>query len=273
MRLLHWTLFWLQLLLLMLLVTVLISHGYACQARWYDQWQAGCRFSCLLEGSAPPLVNLTGIVLILLGLTGPIVAPARDVRQHARWLRKLSIPSLAAVVLWLAIFMLPSNLSEYERWRCDLFDRPPPANCGYGSCPRPIPAAAWMKRAKYIIDLLANYSPDSRLERFSEAKKYLWEPVLTDIEEYEANPDKNSFSSEFVPSSKEAYEISYEEQTGIAAARLNGTLTKKENGKIITQLQVTYLVKMAHIPRTSQNNDGIIVFKIDQEDQKQNLGR
>jgi hypothetical protein len=180
----------------------------------------------------------------------------RDQAYLWRALAILQVPAtgLATIAALLMFFFADTVI--------DVPEKPQP---GYYSA-RQLPDSEFVDFATRIINLITTFQPKVARAQFTEARKCLWEPALTEfenkmmIDELKAI-EQSSRSQVFFIDPAMTRVDRYPEEDRVVV-RLFGVRQKLIGRTTIPQEEMVYYVTMTTIPRNVQNEYGIVVVNI-----------
>ena len=172
-----------------------------------------------------------------------------------RTIALLQIPTtflaiLAALILWL--------------YADTVIEVPPKPHPGFYSV-KELPDSAFINVAQEVVNLIATYQPERILLQYNTARKYLWEPALSNMQQY-MNTEipttidmKRSQLFLIVPS---LTKVQRDDEGGVIVVSLQGTRHKLIGTKALDPEDYIYDIEMKTIPRNMSNEYGIVVTGI-----------
>ena len=182
-------------------------------------------------------------------------------REQAYLWRALSLLQLPATALSilaaLVMYFFADTIIEVP-------ERPQP---GFYSI-KQLPDSQFINQAMSVVNLIATYQPAVARRQFKTARKYLWEPALTEFEEKMMGSELKTIeetkrSQMFFLNPRLIKVDRYPEvDGGVVVVRIPGLRLKLIGDKPLPAEEMVYYVKMTTIPRNVHNEYGIVVFDL-----------
>lgn len=141
-------------------------------------------------------------------------------------------------------------------------ERPQP---GYYSVNQ-LPDSQFINAATSVVTLVATYQPAVARRQFKTARKYLWEPALTEFEETMMGPELRAIEetkrSQMFFINPRLIKVERFPELDMVVVRIPGVRQKLIGNKPLPADQMVYYVKMTTIPRNVHNEYGIVVIDI-----------
>ena len=147
-----------------------------------------------------------------------------------------------------------------------------------------LPDSQFVNAATAVVNLIATYQPAVAKTQFKTARKYLWEPALTEFEETMMGPELKTIEetkrSQMFFINPRLVRVERFPELDMVVVRIPGVRQKLIGNKPLPADHMVYYVKMTTIPRNVHNEYGIVVVdirlravderKISNEDKMQN---
>lgn len=141
---------------------------------------------------------------------------------------------------------------------------PPKPHPGYYSV-KELPDSAFTNVAQEVVNLLASYQPDRIDLQYHTARKYLWEPALSQVQKFmndEIPTVKNLRRSQLFLIIPGLTRVQRDTENDLVEVSLFGTRHKLLAASPIESDDLVYEVQMKTIPRNVSNEYGIVVTGI-----------
>lgn len=173
-----------------------------------------------------------------------------------RALALLQMPSTAlSIAAALIMYLFADTIIEVP-------ERPQP---GYYSV-RQLPDSQFINAATQVVNLISTYQPAIARRQFKTARKYLWEPALTEFEETmmgaELRTVEETKRSQMFFINPRLIKVERFPEIDKVVVRIPGVRLKLIGNKPLPADQVVYYVKMTTIPRNVHNEYGIVVVDL-----------
>lgn len=173
-----------------------------------------------------------------------------------RALALLQMPSTALSILAALIMYF------YADTIIEVPERPAP---GYYSV-KQLPDSHFINASTSVINLIATYQPAIARRQFKTARKYLWEPALTEFEETMMGPEIRAIEetkrSQMFFINPRLIKVERFPELDMVVVRVPGVRQKLIGNKALPADQMVYYVKMTTVPRNIHNEYGIVVVDI-----------
>lgn len=168
----------------------------------------------------------------------------------------LQMPSTAlSIAAALIMYLFADTIIEVP-------ERPQP---GYYSV-RQLPDSQFINAATQVVNLISTYQPAIARRQFKTARKYLWEPALTEFEETmmgaELRTVEETKRSQMFFINPRLIKVERFPEIDKVVVRIPGVRLKLIGNKPLPADQVVYYVKMTTIPRNVHNEYGIVVVDL-----------
>lgn len=141
-------------------------------------------------------------------------------------------------------------------------ERPQP---GYYSI-KQLPDSQFIDAATSVVNLIATYQPATARRQFRTARKYLWEPALTEFEDtmmsQEVRKIEETKRSQMFFINPRLIKVERYPDMDKVVVRIPGVRQKLIGNKPLPADQIVYYVKMTTIPRNVHNEYGIVIVDI-----------
>lgn len=173
-----------------------------------------------------------------------------------RALALLQMPSTAlSIAAALIMYLFADTIIEVP-------ERPQP---GYYSV-RQLPDSQFINAATQVVNLMSTYQPAVARRQFKTARKYLWEPALTEFEETmmggELRTIEETKRSQMFFINPRLIKVERFPEIDKVVVRIPGVRLKLIGNKPLPADQVVYYVQMTTIPRNVHNEYGIVVVDL-----------
>lgn len=173
-----------------------------------------------------------------------------------RALALLQMPSTAlSIAAALVMYFFADTIIEVP-------ERPQP---GYYSV-RQLPDSQFINAATSVVNLIATYQPGVARRQFKTARKYLWEPALTEFEETmmgkELRAIEETKRSQMFFINPRLIKVERYPELDMVVVRIPGVRQKLIGNKPLPADEMVYYVKMTTIPRNVHNEYGIVVVDL-----------
>jgi hypothetical protein len=171
-----------------------------------------------------------------------------------RALALLQMPSTAlSIAAALVMYFFADTIIEVP-------ERPQP---GFYSV-KQLPDSQFINAATTVVNLIATYQPAVAQRQFKTARKYLWEPALTEFEETmmgsELRAIEETKRSQMFFINPRLIKVERFPELDMVVVRIPGVRQKLIGNKPLPADQMVYYVKMTTIPRNVHNEYGIVVI-------------
>ena len=180
-------------------------------------------------------------------------------KEQAFFWRALALIQVPATTLSIAIALVMYFLAD------TIIEVPEHPQPGFYSV-KQLPDSQFINVAREVVNLISTYQPAVARRQFKTARKYLWEPALSQFETVMLQTELNSIESMkrsqmfFINPKLIQVVRSPEEDT--VAVRIPGLRQKLIGDKPLAPDDLVYYVKMTTIPRNVHNEYGIVVTDI-----------
>ncbi|MCB0360250.1 MAG: hypothetical protein KDD44_11460 [Bdellovibrionales bacterium] len=176
-------------------------------------------------------------------------------------------------LLWRALFLLQMPVTGLSILAAlvmyfsseTIIEVPPKPLPGHYSVDE-LPDAEFISAGTEVINLISSYTPYSARKQFVEARKYLWEPALTEFEEKmlgdELRAIEETSRSQLFFIEASHIKVQRDKNRGIIVVRLPGVRQKLIHGKPLDPDELAFYVTMTTIPRNAQNELGIVITDV-----------
>ena len=173
-----------------------------------------------------------------------------------RALALLQMPSTAlSVAAALVMYFFADTIIEVP-------ERPQP---GFYSV-KQLPDSQFINAASSVVNLIATYQPAVARRQFKTARKYLWEPALTEFEEVmmgsELRTIEETKRSQMFFINPRLIKVERFPELDLVVVRIPGVRQKLIGNKPLPADEMAYYVKMTTIPRNVHNEYGIVVIDL-----------
>lgn len=173
-----------------------------------------------------------------------------------RALALLQMPTTAlAIIMALIMFFFADTIIEV----------PPKPQPGRYSA-KQLPDAQFVDVAQQVINLIATYQPVNARGQFSAARKYLWEPALTEFEtsmlQDELRAIEQTKRTQIFYINEKNIKVERFPERDLIEVRLSGQRQKLIGDRPLPADHLVYYVRMTTIPRNAQNEYGIVVVDL-----------
>ncbi|MCB0322077.1 MAG: hypothetical protein KDD69_00855 [Bdellovibrionales bacterium] len=170
-----------------------------------------------------------------------------------RALALLQMPSTAlSVAAALIMYFFADTIIEVP-------ERPQP---GFYSV-KQLPDSQFINAATTVVNLIATYQPAVARRQFKTARKYLWEPALTEFEETmmgsELRTIEETKRSQMFFINPRMIKVDRFPELDMVVVRIPGVRQKLIGNEPLPADEMAYYVKMMTIPRNVHNEYGIVV--------------
>jgi hypothetical protein len=129
-----------------------------------------------------------------------------------------------------------------------------------------LPDSQFIDAANAVVNLIATYQPAVARRQFKTARKYLWEPALTEFENTmmtsEIQAIEETKRSQMFFSNPRLVKVERYPEFDQVVVRIPGIRQKLIGSKPLPPDEMVYYVKMTTIPRNVANEYGIVVVDI-----------
>jgi hypothetical protein len=129
-----------------------------------------------------------------------------------------------------------------------------------------LPDAEFISVAEEVVNLISSYQYKGAREQFKSARKYLWEPALSQFErvmmEEELRTIEETARSQMFFIDPKQIKIERHPELDKVIVRLPGVRQKLIGQRALPPDELVYYVKMTTIPRNIHNEHGIVVIDI-----------
>ena len=180
-------------------------------------------------------------------------------REQAYLWRALSLLQMPATALSIAAALVMYFFADTI---IEVPERPMP---GFYSV-KQLPDSQFIDAATAVINLTATYQPAIARRQFKTARKYLWEPALTEFEETmmtkEIQAIEETKRSQIFFVNPRRIKVDRYPELERVIVRIPGLRQKLIGSKPLPPDEMTYFVTMTTIPRNVSNEYGIVVVDI-----------
>ncbi len=129
-----------------------------------------------------------------------------------------------------------------------------------------LPDSQFINAATTVVNLIATYQPATARRNFKTARKYLWEPALSEFEETmmgnELRAIEETKRSQLYFLNPRLIKVDRFPELEKVVVRVPGERVKLIGNQSLPSDEMVYYVKMTTIPRNLQNEYGIVVVDI-----------
>ncbi len=173
-----------------------------------------------------------------------------------RALALIQVPATAlAITAALVMYFLADTIIEVP-------EHPQP---GYYSV-KQLPDSQFINVAREVVNLVSTYQPAVARRQFKTARKYLWEPALSQFEsvmlQSELNAIEGTKRSQLFFINPRLIQVVRSPEDDTVAVRIPGIRQKLIGDKPLVPDELVYYIKMTTIPRNVHNEYGIVVTDI-----------
>lgn len=180
-------------------------------------------------------------------------------KEQAYLWRALALLQMPATALSIAAALV---MYFFADTMIEVPERPQP---GYYSV-KQLPDSQFINAATSVVNLMATYQPGVARRQFKTARKYLWEPALTEFEETmmgsELRTIEETKRSQMFFINPRLIKVERYPEIDKVVVRIPGVRLKLIGNKPLPADQMVYYVKMTTIPRNVHNEYGIVVVDI-----------
>jgi hypothetical protein len=180
-------------------------------------------------------------------------------REQAYLWRALALLQMPSTALSIAAALI---MYFYADTIIEVPERPAP---GYYSV-KQLPDSHFINASTSVINLIATYQPAIARRQFKTARKYLWEPALTEFEETMMGPEIRAIEetkrSQMFFINPRLIKVERFPELDMVVVRVPGVRQKLIGNKALPADQMVYYVKMTTVPRNIHNEYGIVVVDI-----------
>jgi hypothetical protein len=173
-----------------------------------------------------------------------------------RALALIQVPSTAlAIGIALVMYFLADTIIEVP-------EHPQP---GFYSV-KQLPDSQFINVSREVVNLISTYQPAVARRQFKTARKYLWEPALSQFEtvmlQGELNAIEGTKRSQMFFINPRLIQVVRSPEDDTVAVRIPGIRQKLIGDKPLAPDELVYYIKMTTIPRNVHNEYGIVVTDI-----------
>ena len=173
-----------------------------------------------------------------------------------RALALLQMPATAlAVLAALVMYFFADTIVEVP-------ERPQP---GIYSVKR-LPDSEFINAASQVVNLINSYQPETARAQFIEARRYLWEPALSEFQNTMMRSDlktiEETYRSQLFFINNRFVKVERYPENDYVVVRLPGIRYKIIGNKQLNPDRVIYYVRMTTIPNNVHNPYGIVIDNI-----------
>lgn len=173
-----------------------------------------------------------------------------------RALALIQVPGTAlAIAAALVMYFLADTIIEVP-------EHPQP---GFYSV-KQLPDSQFINVAREVVNLISTYQPAVARKQFKTARKYLWEPALSQFEsvmlQSELNAIEGTKRSQMFFINPRLIQVVRSPEEDTVAVRIPGLRQKLIGDKPLAPDELVYYIKMTTIPRNVHNEYGIVVTDI-----------
>jgi hypothetical protein len=136
---------------------------------------------------------------------------------------------------------------------------------GYYSV-KQLPDSQFINAATQVVNLISTYQPAIARRNFTTARKFLWEPALTEFEETMMGPEirqiEETKKSQMFFVNNRLIKVDRFPENDIVVVRIPGLRQKLIGDKSLPAEEMVYYVKMTTIPRNVHNEYGIVIIDL-----------
>lgn len=180
-------------------------------------------------------------------------------REQAYLWRALSLLQMPATALSIAAALVMYFFADTI---IEVPERPQP---GYYSL-KQLPDSQFINAATSVINLMATYQPAVARRQFKTARKYLWEPALTEFEQTmmgeELRAIEETKRSQMFFINPRLIKVERFPEVDLVVVRVPGLRQKLIGDKPLPADEMVYYVKMTTIPRNVHNEYGIVITDV-----------
>jgi hypothetical protein len=141
-------------------------------------------------------------------------------------------------------------------------ERPQP---GYYSV-KQLPDSQFIETAQAVVNLVATYQPAVARRQFKTARKYLWEPALTEFEETMMGPEIKAIEetrrSQIFFVNPRLIKVERFPEYEQVVVRIPGLRQKLIGNQPLQPDEMVYYVKMTTVPKNVSNEYGVVITDI-----------
>ncbi len=180
-------------------------------------------------------------------------------REQAYLWRALCLLQMPATALSIAAALVMYFFAD------TIIEVPERPNPGYYSV-KQLPDSHFIDAAVSVVNLIATYQPAVARRQFKTAKKYLWEPALTEFEDTMMGPEiqavEETKRSQMFFINQRLIKVERFPEFDQVVVRIPGLRQKLIGNKPLPPDDMAYYVKMTTIPRNVSNEYGIVITDI-----------
>ena len=180
-------------------------------------------------------------------------------REQAYLWRALSLLQMPATALSIAAALIMYFFAD------TIIEVPHAPDPGFYSV-KQLPDSQFVNAATSVINLISTYQPATARRQFKTARKFLWEPALTEFEETMMGPELRAIEetkrSQMFFINPRLIKVERFPELDMVVVRIPGLRQKLIGNKPLPPDEMVYYVKMTTIPRNVHNEYGIVVIDI-----------
>lgn len=180
-------------------------------------------------------------------------------KEQAFFWRALALIQVPSTALAIAIAMVMYFLAD------TIIEVPEHPQPGFYSV-KQLPDSQFINVAREVVNLISTYQPAVARRQFKTARKYLWEPALSQFEtvmlQSELNAIEGTKRSQMFFINPRLIQVVRSPEDDTVAVRIPGIRQKLIGDKPLEPDELVYYIKMTTIPRNVHNEYGIVVTDI-----------
>ena len=180
-------------------------------------------------------------------------------KEQAFFWRALALIQVPATALAIAIALVMYFLAD------TIIEVPEHPQPGFYSV-KQLPDSQFINVAREVVNLISTYQPAVARRQFKTARKYLWEPALSQFEsvmlQSELNAIEGTKRSQMFFINPRLIQVVRSPEDDTVAVRIPGIRQKLIGDKPLEPDELVYYIKMTTIPRNVHNEYGIVVTDI-----------
>lgn len=180
-------------------------------------------------------------------------------REQAYMWRAVSLLQMPATALSIASALIMYFCADTT------IEVPHAPDPGYYSASR-LPDTQFINAATSVVNLIATYQPAVARRNFTTARKFLWEPALTEFEDTMMNKELRAIEetkrSQMFFINPRLIKVERFPENDLVVVRIPGLRQKLIGNKPLPPDEKVFYVKMTTIPRNFHNEYGIVVIDI-----------
>ncbi|MBP9838304.1 MAG: hypothetical protein KBC84_06280 [Proteobacteria bacterium] len=180
-------------------------------------------------------------------------------KEQAYLWRALSLLQMPATALSIAAALVMYFFADTI---IEVPERPQP---GYYSI-KNLPDSQFIDAAVNVVNLIATYQPAIARRQFKAARKYLWEPALTEFENTMMGPEITAIEqtkrSQMFFINQRLIKVDRYPELDKVVVRVPGLRQKLIGDKALPPDEMVFYIKMTTIPRNVTNEYGIVIVDL-----------